>query len=265
VAFGIGVVVLLASGAASLAFAGEAAGDELSTAQVFRKVEEKYASLASYSDEGCVVIAPMEGDSIVTFNTRLARPTYYRIEWRRGSEATSFPWGASPEAAWSSSVYNLLSVKGCRVQREYNRDTALAHAAGPSGGAAETIPQRFFNWRWGNRGEKFDDVVLSEKRQADEKVGNISCYVFTRGSEGRTNTLWIGKQDFLIHQVRTTISTGAIQATAAGLLRNPDPERIRALHGFTATETHTNIVLNQKFSRSDFVPSFPLFGSPCDE
>jgi hypothetical protein len=25
---------------------------------------------------------------------------------------------------------------------------------------------------------------------------------------------------------------------------------------FTSTETHTNIILNQRFSRADFIPSF---------
>ena len=258
-AFGISVVVLLASGATSPILAGEAGCDELLPAQVFRNVQEKYASLASYSDDGCVAIASMDGNSIINFTTRLARPNYYRIEWRRSSEATSSPWIASPEAVWSSSVYNLFLVTGCGVRKEYNRDIALAHAAAPSGGATATIPQMFFNGQWGDQGEQFDNVVLSEKRQADETVGNISCYVFTWGFEGRTNSLWIGKQDFLIHQARTTISTGAIRAAAAGLLK--DPEQIRALPGFTFTETHTNIVLNQQFSRSDFVPSFPLLGS----
>ena len=78
-----------------------------------------------------------------------------------------------------------------------------------------------------------------------ENVGAVSCYVFTKGVLGQTNTLWIGKQDFLIHQVRTIIN-------------------MEAMPGFAATETHTNIVVNRKFTRSDFVPSFPLFQATED-
>ena len=262
-AFGISVVILLANGASSPVLAGEAGCDELLPAQVFRNVQEKYASLTIYSDDGCVAIASRDGNSIINFTTRLARPNYYLIEWRRSSEATSYPWIASPEAVWSSSVHNLLLLTKCAVRKEYNREIALAHAAAPSGGATATIPQMFFNGQWADQGEPFDKVVLSEKRQADETVGNISCYVFTWGFEGRTNSLWIGKQDFLIHQARTTISPGAIRAAAANLVK--DAEQIRALPGFTFTELHTHIVLNQQFSCSDFVPSFPLLGSSCDE
>ncbi len=262
---GISVAVLLASGATSPVLAGEAASEELSVAQVLRSVEAKYSALASYSDEGRVVITSVDGDSIVAFSIRLARPSFYRTEWRRSRGAISSPWEVAPEAVWSSGAYNLLSAGGCPVRRQFSREIALAQAAGPSGGAAATIPQRFFKWKWGDHEERFDDVVSSTTRQSDENVGNINCYVFTTGAEGRTNTLWIGKQDFLIRQVQTVISKGAMQAMTAGLLKNLDPERIRALHGFTFTETHTNIVLNPQFSRSDFIPSFTLFGSSYED
>jgi len=258
----ISVTVLLASCARPPIFAGEAACDDLLPAQIFRNVQQKYASLASYRDEGCVAVTSIDGNSIINFTTKLARPGYYRIEWARSSEATSFPSIASPEAAWSSCAYNHF-LTGGKVRTEYNRDIALTHATAPSSGAAATIPQMFFKGQWGDRGEQFDDVVLCAKRQTDENVGHIDCYVFTRTSSGWTITLWIGKPDFLIHQVQTIISTGAMRAAVAGLMG--DPEQMRALHGFTFTQTHTNIVLNQQFSCSDFVPSFPLFGSAYGE
>jgi hypothetical protein len=62
---------------------------------------------------------------------------------------------------------------------------------------------------------------------------------------GATNTLLIGKQDFLIHQARMVANMESMPA-------------------FTATETHTNIFLNRRFTRSDFVPSFPLVQSSQD-
>ena len=252
------VTVLLASGATSAVLADEAAGDDLSLAQIFNNVQEKYASLTSYSDDGCVVTA-VDGNTTVTFvifSTRLARTNFYLIEWNQ-------PGNNSAQGVWSSGAGDFLQAE-CGVQPQGNREIALVHAAAFSGGVTATIPRMFFNGQWGDQKEQLDDLALSEKRQADGKVGNISCYVFTRESQGQTNTLWIGKQDFLIHQVRTVISTEAVQAAAAKASKI-GPEVIPALHGFTLTETHINIVLNRKFSRLDFIPSFPLFQSSDNE
>jgi hypothetical protein len=253
----------LAGNATSVVLAREANGDDLSTAQIFKKAQETYASLTSYSDEGRVVTA-MDGDTTITFiifTTRLARPDFYLIEWNRTSESSCYTRDTSAQGVWSSGAGDFLQAE-CGVQTQGNREFALANAAAFSGGATATIPRIFFPQQGGWE-EQLDDLALSEKRQAGGKVGNISCYVFTRESQGQTNTLWIGKQDFLIHQVRTVISTEAMQAAAA---RGPiGPEFIPTLHGFTLTETHINIVLNRKFSRWDFIPSFPLFYSSDDE
>src|SRR6266705_2801855 len=79
--------------------------------------------------------------------------------------------------------------------------------------------------------------------------GQYRLLRFTRNLQGQTKTLWIGKQDFLIHQLRTVTSAEALSAAAKW-----DPEIMSALHGFTSIETHTNIVVNKQFLRSDFVP-----------
>ena len=89
-AFGISVVVLLASGATLPILAGEAGCDELLPAQVFRNVQEKYASLASYSDDGCVAIASMDGNSIINFTARLApKPFRNSHRYRRMHKSVS--------------------------------------------------------------------------------------------------------------------------------------------------------------------------------
>lgn len=258
VAFGICVAVMLASGATPAAFADEAVGDDPFTAQIFRNVEENYASLTTYSDEGCVVLT-MDGDIMFNFTTRLARTNFYRVEWKQTSESSSQTGDVSAQAVWSSGAGDFLLTEG-GIQPQGNREIALAHAAAFSMGATATIPRMFFNMRREGQEEQPDDLALGEKRQADEKVGNISCYVFTKESQGQTNTLWIGKQDFLIHQVRTVISTEAMQEAVVSV-SGTDPEMFSALHGFTLTETHTNIVLNRKFSRADFIPTFPRFQS----
>jgi len=258
------LAILLASSATTVVLADEATKDGLSPAQIVKKVQETYASLTSYSDEGLVVTA-MDGSSTITFTiftTRLARTNFYLIEWNQSGGSSGYTRNTSAQGVWSSGAGDFLQA-ACGVQRYASREFALARAAAFSGGATATIPRMFFNRPGGDRQEQLDDWALSEQRRADRKVGNMSCYILTRESQGQTNTLWIGKQDFLIHQIRTAISTEAIQAAAAS--GSMGPELIPALHGFTPTETHINIVLNRKFSRSDFIPSFPLFYSPDDE
>ena len=53
---------------------------------------------------------------------------------------------------------------------------------------------------WGNQ---LDAVTPLAKRQADERIGGVDCYVLTISRyAGGTNTIWIGRDDGLIHQVR---------------------------------------------------------------
>lgn len=96
------------------------------------------------------------------------------------------------------------------------------------------------------------------KRQADEKVGDVDCCVFTSEAKGRVKTIWIGKQDFLIHQVRTLTSAEAMKAAlrqAAKVTPVMDArlaEMEKTVSDSTSTETHEHIVVNQKFSPADF-------------
>ena len=240
-AIGICVAVLLASSATPPVFADDAAGDNLPAIQVFQKVKENYASMITYCDEGRVVIT-MNGSSVINFSTRLARTNFYLLEWTRAGEPTYTAMSGKCQAVWSSGAGHFLQADA-GVQFEGTREIALAHAAVYAGGATRTVPGVFFNLQWED--QPIDELVFSLKRQADEKVGNINCYVFTRGTMGATNTLWIGKQDFLIHQVQTVAN-------------------VESMPAFTFTETHTDIVLNRRFSRSDFVPVFPLVQSSVD-
>jgi hypothetical protein len=84
----------------------------------------------------------------------------------------------------------------------------------------------------------------------------VACYVFTSGTKGRIKTLWIGKKDYLIHQVQTVTSADALHTILADAAkRNPLihlPSQAPAASGITATETHTDIVLNPKLAPADF-------------
>lgn len=98
-------------------------------------------------------------------------------------------------------------------------------------------------------------MTAREKQEPDEKVGNVNCYVFTRELKGRTRTLWIGKKDCLIHQVRTIMSTEAMKAALDKSAKITGIHSQNVPSGMTSTETHVDIVLNKKFSPSDFRPT----------
>jgi hypothetical protein len=236
-AFGLCVAVLLAGSATPAVFAADTASN-LATIQIFQKVKDNYASMITYSDEGNVVIT-MNGTNVIHFSTRLARANFYLIEWTRAGESTYPAASGKAQAVWSSGAGDFLQAEA-GVQFEGTREIALIHGAIYSGRATVTVPRMFFERRWED--EPIDDLVFSVTRLADEKVGDFNCYVFTRGAMGATNTLWIGKQDFLIHQV---------QAIA----------QMESMPAVTFTETHASIVLNRKFSRTDFIPTFSLFQS----
>jgi hypothetical protein len=258
-ALGMSAGIMLANAATTVVPSSDAPGDNLSPSEIFQKARENYASLVSYSDEG-MVVATMDGvTNTTTFTIRLARTNFYRIEWGQYNDSSDFTENTGNQAVWFAGAGNYLEM-GWGVQWQYNRETALANAAAVSGGAAATIPRLFFDLQ---SGDELGDSMFSENRQTDEKIGNVDCYVIAGESQGQTNTLWIGKQDFLIHQVRTMISAKAMQAAWAEAAKG-SPEIISGLHGFTAIETHTNIVLNIQFSQRDFVPSFPLF-QPWDQ
>lgn len=228
----------------------------LSPAEIFERARAKYASLSSYSDEG-ETVATLNGMTITTsFTIRLARPNLYRIEWTQNSDsAFSLLTTKSLQAVWSEGKGDFLEFAGKGVARQTNQGMALGAATGISGGASATIPGTFFRLNWGNQ---LGGPVASQKRQEDEKVGDADCYVFASGSEGRTRTLWIGKQDFLIHQVRDVTSAEVLTAALDDARkRNPgmSPTAAQSVTSVTSTETHTKIVVNQAFSPQDFVPA----------
>ena len=87
----------------------------------------------------------------------------------------------------------------------------------------------------------------------------MDCYVFASElKKGITRTLWIGKQDLLIHQARTVSSAAAVKAAMADAAKRQPGIAARLLQsgiqGITSTETHSKIIVNPKLSAADFAP-----------
>jgi hypothetical protein len=253
-------LALAISGVAMGVLASGVTDDSLSTGQIFKKAGESYASLITYSDEGKIVTTVDGTTSTTAFLTRLARPNFYLVEWQQNGDSAHSAQDFIAQAVWFSGAGDFLDT-GNGPQNEGNPTVALEMAAPSSGGASTTIPMTFFKIPSGNA---LDDSGFGERRRPDEKVGAVDCYVFSSESQGRTKTLWIGKDDFLIHQVRTVISSEAMQSALVQITKET-PQTTAFLHGFTSTETHTNIVINKPLARSDFIPAIPHFATPYED
>jgi RNA polymerase sigma factor (sigma-70 family) len=250
-AIGITAGILLAGGAATVVFSSDGTDDNLQTSEIFKKAQDTYSALTSYSDEGQTV-ATLNGSTFTTtFTIKLARPNLYLIEWQQKNESAFSTTTTKTEAVWSAGAGNFLDM-GLGVQKQKDQQTALSSAAGISASASSTIPSVFFKMNGGNP----LGFASGQKHQTDEKVGDADCYVFISESNGRMKTIWIGKQDFLIHQVRVVTSAEAEKAMLTKSSK-AHPEIMASLEkmgfqGITSTETHTNIVMNPNLSATDF-------------
>jgi len=231
----------------------KSAETSLSPGDIFKKAREAYAVLTSYTDKGTTV-SSLNGLTITTtFTIKLARPNLYRIAWVQTNDSAYSTTTTKPQSVWSAGDGDFLDMLGQGPKKQTNQEMALSSATGISGGAAATIPSAFFKTQWGNQ---LGGAGLNEKQEADEKVGDIDCYVFSRTLKGRTSMVWIGKQDFLIHQVRT-LTTAAAMKTALDEAAKVNPTVAAHMpafvpHDLTSTETHANIVVNPKLAPSDF-------------
>jgi RNA polymerase sigma factor (sigma-70 family) len=248
----IGAAIVLAGGTTTVVLSSDGAGDNAATGEIFKNAQEKYASMTSYSDEGQTV-ATLNGSTITTtYTIKLARPNLYQIEWQQKNDSAYATTTTKTEAVWSAGAGDFLDM-GMGRQKQKDEVTALSSAAGISASASATIPGAFFKMNGGNP----LGSASGQTQQADEKVGNVDCYVFTSElKKGITKTLWIGKQDFLIHQVRNVTSAEAEKAMLTKAAKD-HPQIMASLaimgfHGITSTETHSNIVVNPNLSAADF-------------
>ncbi len=240
----------VADGATPAALPNSIAGDSLSPFQIMEKTREKYASLISYSDEGQVVATLNDATINTSFTTRLARTNFYMIGWQQNVESFYSTNYSQAQAVWSSGCGNFLDT-GMGPQNEETREIALSKARENSGGAALTIPRAFFDIPWG---DPLGDSWFAQDRETDEIVGGVDCYVVSTEIPGRSRTVWIGKQDFLIRQIRAVTGADVLQETMAKHF-NWDLKKVSGIQNLTLTETHTNIIVNLSFSRSDFIPA----------
>jgi hypothetical protein len=78
----------------------------------------------------------------------------------------------------------------------------------------------------------------------------------TQSKGGRTETLWIGKQDFLIRQVENDTSAAVLKTMLEDQAKkHPEMHLPTTVSGdVKSVQTHTNIVVNQAIPMTDFTP-----------
>lgn len=247
-AIGAGIAVLLA-GVTTVAIS-QTSGDRPTPREIIKQSQDAYAALTSYRDEGESVatvgtakVAPQ------TYSIKLARPNLYQIKWVQDSGFFS-----QTGIVWSAGSGNFLKIRpGNQPVKYSNQEGALAAATGISGDASGSIPGTFFNLNWGNQlGAK----MKSAERKPDEKIGGVDCYVLAQSNAGRTRTLWIGKQDFLIRQIENDTSAADLKAVlVAEAAKHPGMNLPTSVAGdVKSVETHLNIVVNTAIPNTDFAP-----------
>ncbi len=285
-AAGTCLVVLLAGSAVTVAISQEADGG-VTAREIAKQSQTAYAAFTSYSDTGTATSTGGGAGTKTTFTIRLQRPDLYRIEWSQGGG-----FYTSKGAVWSDGNGDYLSYGAAdkmgtaKSQKMQSREMAIGGATGISGSAASDIPGTFFNMAWGGQLGIFTSGRVKAERGADEKIGDTDCFVVSStlspvklpnnmGTSGTTTTrLWIGKQDYLIHQIETTSEGGisnlkftdeslktileragkpATPEAIADLRKKIERDEKAAQNGkMVMTQTHENISINQKFSASDF-------------
>jgi RNA polymerase sigma factor (sigma-70 family) len=217
-ALGVGLVALIASGAATVAISQTSDGDKLTAQEIAKQAEDAYVGLSSYNDTGKVI---SEGDgqtTETTFNIRLQRPNFYRIDWTQtGGSYTSkgIVWNDGSGNYFVMDAAN--KIDSAKPQKMQSMQLALGAAAGGSGSATAEIPGIFFNQNWGSQLSVISSPRAHVKRLSDEKIAETDCYVIqisfdlmeqphdtNISSAKMTTQFWIGKQDHFIRQIKST-------------------------------------------------------------
>jgi hypothetical protein len=195
--------VVMKSAVALLVLSAAAAAQTPDANQILRDVQEKYASLQTYSSIGEVrgVItmsawkggaAPKPEELLSKFTIKLARPQMYQITWRQESGFFN-----NDGALWSDGGQRFLRMLA-HTEQPADTEEAFAGATGISGGAANTIPSIFFDFST-NQIKALKNPV----RAGEESIEGDACYVIKSHDERFDRTFWISKETKLIRQERT--------------------------------------------------------------
>ncbi len=269
-ALGVGLVALIASGAATVAISQTSDSDKLTAQEIAKQAVDAYAGLSSYNDTGKVISESVGQTTETTFNIRLQRPDFYRIDWTQTGKSIN---SASPlkmqtmqpakGIVWNDGSRNYFvtdaanKIDFAKPQEMQSMQLALGAADGVSSSATAEIPGIFFNQNWGSQLSVISSPRIHAKRLSDEKIAETDCYVIETSidmeqshdtnisSAKMTTQFWIGKQDHFIRQIKSTsenaevtqikdedlkINDASLKAILERQRKTATPEAIAAIH-----------------------------------
>lgn len=224
-AVGVGAAALLAGGVATVALSQTGNDDKLTAQEIEKQTQDAYAALSSYSDTG-TNISTVAGQTIITTSSiKLQRPNLYRIDWAESLKSAAFNGVMSKGVTWSDGTgdYWVMGAAGqeqnAKPEKSKDRQAALTSATTAAGGwMVSTIPELFFNQNSGGLLNAADQTL---KRQQDESVNGVDCYVVSSSTDPasadaagkKSTTLWLGKQDHFIHKTQIIIEKMSLPTT----------------------------------------------------
>jgi hypothetical protein len=247
-ALGMSVAMLVAGGVATVAISQTSNSDNLAAQEIIKKSQDAYAGLTSYSDEGKEVGSVGNADVAPhMFSIKLARANLYQIKWTQ-----DLGFYSQTGVVWSAGNGDYLKMQQVSKPEKYpNMEGALSAAMGISGGASGIVPKSFFNLKSGIFG-----AMQSATKKPNEKIDGTDCYVLTQSKGGRTETLWIGKQDFLIRQIENDTSAAVLKVMVEDQAKkHPEMHLPTTVGGdVKSVQTHMSIEVNQTIPMTDFAP-----------
>lgn len=231
-------------------FAQTNANTVLTPPAIVQKCLATYAALSSYSDSGKTVESDFNGSAKTnTFHIRMQRPNLFRVTWVQtdGNVTNTGLWRSAVTDGFSKddSVVMTTSGQPTNAGPVYEWIPFALTDLALKAGDVTLLPDIFFHFRPGNILEKnysgHFEVTLTH-----ENIDTNACYLIALNQGARiTNTptvwvtrLWIGKRDFLLHQVQSSITDIKLG------------ER-------KITQTHEQIDVNRKYTVEDFEPKAP--------
>lgn len=169
---------------------------------ILNQVAATYDALDSYSATGTVHSELASNGTLVnvvtSFSIKLKKPNLYQITWEQKNATTGEVIQAG--ALWSEGTQPYLYLGGANAYTRMKSDgVARGAAAGPSDGAAFTIPSLFFM-----KSRQVTDPFsnLSElKLVGAEQVEGEACYVISGNlSDVQKRTIWISQTTYLIRK-----------------------------------------------------------------
>lgn len=230
---------------------------ELTGEDILKSSQIAYDALASYSDNSTAESDQKGERKEATYSTHLLRPNLYKMEWAVKDPDSSFKLTGvlrSDGTACLITISSGSSTDAMPPTKMSNLREGLGALILGSGIEIGTdVPSIFFPKETGGVGllaavlKPNPQKTTTINKKADEKIGPTDCFTVSitkvahmKMSGGKTeevtdNTqLWIGKEDFLIRQFRTTFP---------GLI-NQGP--------MTMTITHHDVSANPHLTPKDF-------------